>query len=250
MLRIFPGPLLHRLSSQVFPAAKKKLLQRLPTSARLLDVGCLGFAQMEAARKAGRTDLLHFGVDHAAAESEAIPAGFIFAEADLRTQGLPYEADIFEAVIASHVMEHLPDPVELVAECIRVCKPGGSVYLECPSERTLLLPGVPFRHEMFCSFSFYDDPTHTSRPWTPQSLYRLARYFGCEPREAGYVTSLKHRLAFPLLLPYFLLTRDVVRLEQLLWLSVGWSAFVLIEKPLSLRGKPRFRYYVPHRRQR
>lgn len=82
-------------------------------------------------------------------------------------------------MVANHVLEHVPDPIALVMECVRVCRPGGRVYLEAPPERSLWLPGVPFRHDLFCSFSYYDDPTHNSRPWTPQSLYRLARYLGC-----------------------------------------------------------------------
>jgi SAM-dependent methyltransferase len=233
----------------MLPAAKYDLFQRLPSNGRLLDVGCLGFAQVAAAQEAGRLDLLHYGVDYAAAGEQKLPEGFTFAEVDLGTHGLPFQDNLFDAIVASHVMEHVPDPIGLVTECIRVCKPGGVVYLECPSERSLFLPGVSFKHEMFCSFSFYDDPTHTSRPWSPQSLYRLAHYLGCTSRAAGYVTSWKHRLAFPLLLPYFLLTRDVVRLEQLLWLAIGWSAYAVIEKPAALQGKPQFKYFIPSRRK-
>lgn len=103
----------------------------------MLDVGCLGFAQVAAAREAGRSDLLHYGVDYAAAGEPNLPEGFTFAEVDLGTHGLPFPDDLFDAVVASHVMEHVPDPIALVTECIRVCKPGGVVYLECPSERTL-----------------------------------------------------------------------------------------------------------------
>lgn len=220
----------------------------LPANGRLLDVGCLGFSQVEAARLLGRTDIQHFGVDYAPAHADIVPTGFTFREADLRTQPIPFDDDSFDVVVANHVIEHVPDPIALVAECVRVCRPGGTVYLECPSERTLWLPGVPFRHDLFCSFSYYDDPTHNSRPWTPQSLYRLACYLGCEPRSVGYVTSWLHRLAAPLLIPFYLMTRNIVRLESLLWMTIGWSSYALIAKPAALAGKPQFKYFIPSRK--
>jgi ubiquinone/menaquinone biosynthesis C-methylase UbiE len=233
---------------RIYPRAKRDFIRRLPAQAALLDVGCLGFAVVETANAAGRNDLRHFGVDYAPAAGTRVPEGFTFVEADVRSHGLPFEDDSFDAVVASHVIEHVPDPIALIAECVRVCKPGGAIYIECPSERSLLLPGVPIRHEMFCSFSYFDDPTHTSRPWTPQSLYRIARYLGCVPREAGHVTSALHRLAFPVVFPLLMLMRDVARAEQMLWLTVGWSSYAVIDKPADAKGKPDFRYYVPPRR--
>ena len=42
---------------------------------------------------------------------------------------LPYEDQSFDAVMAAHVLEHLPDPQRALAEMVRVLKPGGMVFL-------------------------------------------------------------------------------------------------------------------------
>jgi predicted SAM-dependent methyltransferase len=57
---------------------------------------------------------------------------------DLR-RGFPYEAESFDAVYGSHVLEHL-DPsagAQLLRECFRVLKPGGIVRIVVPDLETI-----------------------------------------------------------------------------------------------------------------
>ena len=42
---------------------------------------------------------------------------------------LPFEANTFDAVIANHMLYHVPDRAHALAEMQRVLKPGGTVYL-------------------------------------------------------------------------------------------------------------------------
>jgi SAM-dependent methyltransferase len=44
-----------------------------------------------------------------------------------------YPADSFDAVIMSHVIEHVPHPRELLTECARVLKPGGRLVMLTPN---------------------------------------------------------------------------------------------------------------------
>ena len=115
---------------------------------------------MERARRLGLLRLKHFGIDYC--DPAKIPEGFVFKKVDLNHQPIPFDDDQFDLVVASHVIEHLGKPLEFFAECARVCKPGGLIYFEAPSERSLLLPGMPFEHDKFFSTSFFDDPTHVS----------------------------------------------------------------------------------------
>jgi SAM-dependent methyltransferase len=221
----------------------KTLLKGLPNGGMVLDVGCLGFAVHALGARVGRGDLRHAGVDYS--EPDAVPSGFDYRPANLNKQTLPFPDDYFDLVVASHVIEHLDDPVAFFGDCARVCRPGGKIYVACPSERALWLPGFPFQHDKFYSLSFFDDPTHARRPFSAQSLYRLARYWGCEVVEADYQYEWKYRLAFPFVVPFAWLFRVGWLLETVVWRAVGWASYAVATKPKDVRGLPEFRYYVP-----
>jgi SAM-dependent methyltransferase len=223
----------------------ESLYGRLAHDAGVLDVGCFGFRQVELARRLGLAGLRHAGVDYN--DYSDIPEGFEFRRADLSREPLPFVDDRFDLVVASHVIEHLPRGGEFVGECLRVCRPGGAVYVEAPSERALLLPGMPFAHDRFYSLSFFDDPTHVGRPWTPQALYRLARYYGCAPEAAGHLTSRRARLLLPFTVLWSLVARRPALLQQSCWSALGWASYAVIRKPANVRGMPDFHYFVPER---
>ena len=225
------------------PKHLKAVYEQIPNDGKVLDVGCFGFKQVQIARELGLNSLRHFGVDYCPLEAGP-PEGFVFRMADLSKDRLPFEDDAFDLVVASHVIEHVSKPVDFFGDCVRVCKPGGLIYIEAPSERALLLPGMPFKHERFHSLSFFDDPTHCSRPWTPQSFYRLAKYYSCEPVRTGYLFSWLHRLMAPLTLPFAFLTRHRLFM-WCVWQTIGWASYLIAKKPLDITGLPRFNYYIP-----
>lgn len=214
-------------------------------NATILDVGCLGFRQYETSMKLNLRQQKHYGIDLPKKCSH--PKNFIYKQTDLNKKKIPFDNDFFDLVVASHIIEHVNNPLELFSELIRVCKPGGYIYVEAPSERALCMPGMPFKHEQFCSLSFYDDPTHLSRPWSPQSLYRLTKYYGCDPIESNYITSLKIRILSPLLLFYAIMLKDACLLENTCWKTVGWCSYLIARKPLAMHGEPKFSYYIPAR---
>lgn len=54
---------------------------------------------------------------------------------------LPHPNGSFAAIISNSIVHHIPDPFEAIAEMVRVCAPGGAVFvrdlLRPPSEATL-----------------------------------------------------------------------------------------------------------------
>ena len=219
----------------------------IPHDGSVMDVGCLGFAQVKLANSMGLRGLRHSGVDYCESK-DGIPEGFTFRKADLNYEPMPFADDEFDLVVASHVIEHLSKPIDFFGECVRVCKPGGLMYFEAPSERSLLLPGMPFERDKFFSLSFYDDPTHSQRPWTPQSFHRLSKYYSCDPLEVGYCTSLGHRVLFPFRLIAALVTKNGKKLELCCRGALGWASYLVVRKPASVKGKPEFYYYIPQDR--
>jgi SAM-dependent methyltransferase len=203
--------------------------RRIPAKGAVLDVGCWDYGFWRLCREAGVDGLRHSGVDR---ETPARPApeGYAFARADLEREPLPFPDAGFDAVFASHVLEHLREPLALTDECFRVLRPGGLLYLECPSTRSLWLPSMPFARDAARSLSFYDDPTHVGRPHTPQSLHRLLRMYGAEVLAARHVTSWAVRARLPWLLARALLTRDAALLEDAVWKAAGFAVYALGRK--------------------
>jgi len=223
------------------------VITKLPLGAMVVDVGCTGFDLVERAVWLNRSDLIHSGVDYMPLE---VPEGFKFVRADLELEPIPFENDSFDLVVASHIIEHLGNPSDFAAELVRITKPGGLIYLEAPSERSLWLPGMPFEHDKFCSLSFYDDPTHQQRPWSPQAFHRLFRYLHCQPAKSGYHYSLRVRCFFPFLLAGALLMRSARLLEFCVWRGIGWASYAIVRKPLDLHGAPKFHYYYHNQKNK
>jgi SAM-dependent methyltransferase len=221
------------------------LYETLPVGASVLDVGCLGFNPVEITKNLGRPDLRHFGIDYCDRNS-GLPAGYVFRRADLNREPIPFDNDSFDLVVASHVLEHVVEPLALLAECVRVSKPMGLLYVATPSERSLFAPGIFFGFEHFASLSFFDDPTHLGHPWTPQSLYRAARYLGCKAEDAGYYVSWVCRLAAPFLLIYARLTRNPLLFQRVWWYAIGWESYAVIRVPGDKCGV-HFTYDTPLR---
>jgi len=107
----------------------------IPPEASVLDLGCWGFQQLRIANHLGLTKLHHFGVDWR--EPDSVPQGVVYRKADLNKDRIPFPDDTFDFVIASHIIEHLQDQIAFFGDCVRVCKPGGLIYVEAPSERSM-----------------------------------------------------------------------------------------------------------------
>ena len=65
------------------------------------------------------------------AVEKARSLGLDVAIGDVFSQG--YKSDQFDAVILSHVIEHVPEPVVLLKECRRILKPGGKLMISTPN---------------------------------------------------------------------------------------------------------------------
>jgi 2-polyprenyl-3-methyl-5-hydroxy-6-metoxy-1,4-benzoquinol methylase len=136
---------------------------------RILDVGAAQGSFLYEAKQLGWEPL---GL-------ELSPEGIQWAkdhyDVELRSQTL-IEAVLppasFDAVHLSHVLEHLPDPVETLAELRRILKPGGVIAIEVPNEfddlfqlfRTRMLRRQPAPYAVPSPHVYF---------YTPETLRRL-----------------------------------------------------------------------------
>jgi 2-polyprenyl-3-methyl-5-hydroxy-6-metoxy-1,4-benzoquinol methylase len=118
---------------------------------RVLDVGCGDGGFLHLMSKAGwSVEGLDF--DPKAIESAKVKYGLELRHGDLPSAG--FQEGAFDAVTMSHVIEHVPDPVSLLAEARRVLKPGGRLVVTTPNSRSL-------GHEKFGRFWIgLDAPRH------------------------------------------------------------------------------------------
>lgn len=97
--------------------------------AKLLEIGCGSGRQLELLRQLGwqaeGLDLDPAAVKAASARGLTIHAG------GLKEQRFPDGS--FDAVVSSHVIEHVHDPVGLLRECGRILRPGGRLVVVTPN---------------------------------------------------------------------------------------------------------------------
>lgn len=210
-------------------ADKGVFLRMLGAQAKVLDIGCWNYSFFHFCEENDVKGFVHFGIDNVNPRSTP-PPNYTFLRVDIEKEPLPFEDDSFDAVVLSHVIEHVADQLRLFDEAFRVLRIGGLLYVECPSTRSLLFPSMPFEFERNFSLNFFDDPTHKSRPHSPQSLHRLFRMYQAEVVCVGYVTHTWRKLLFPLLLVQSWLFRNPGRLEKTVWYGLGFAVAGIARK--------------------
>jgi len=227
---LYPLPLSETPTALTQPL--RAIIDTLSDHATVLDIGCLGWKLHRH-----RPELSHHGCEYE--RTTSLPETVVFRECDIDQARLPWPDDRFDLVVASHIIEHLRNPLHLVGEMVRVCRPGGLLYIEAPSERSTLGPGLAAAPHGF--LSHWDDPTHM-RPWTPGALYRAFLGYNCKPLEWGHDTRFRSRLVFPLTVLRSIVTKDWDRLTDEWWRVVGFAAYATAVKPPALRGRQAFQY--------
>jgi SAM-dependent methyltransferase len=128
----------------------------------ILDVGCgIGFA-LDAAKRAG---LKTYGMELSrTAVASATEKGHTIFPVLLENLAPEWEGK-FDIISLNQVLEHVPDPVNLVRQCVRFLSPRGAVAIAVPSATGVLrfTPWLPANWP----------PHHVSR-WRMKDFYTLA----------------------------------------------------------------------------
>jgi ubiquinone/menaquinone biosynthesis C-methylase UbiE len=123
------------------------LLPHITKTASILDVGCgPGIITSDLAKLAPEGQTI--GIDNSAgvitqAQSSHSLPNLSFAVGD--ATNLSYPDNTFDIVHAHQLLVHCPDPISILKEFYRVCKPGGLIAVResCPSTVLSLKPDLP-----------------------------------------------------------------------------------------------------------
>jgi SAM-dependent methyltransferase len=87
---------------------------------------------------------------------------------DLGVTPYPFAENEFDEIIATHVIEHVPDVLAFVTELHRLTKPGGRIKIVTPHYSNPDWPADPTHRNHLNSYTFnyfIDDPRHRHFPF-------------------------------------------------------------------------------------
>jgi SAM-dependent methyltransferase len=151
---------------------------------RLLDLGC-GFGRhaFEAARRGASVVALDAGADEVAqvrstlgamVEAGELAPGHPVTAVQGDGLSLPFADGTFDRVIASEVLEHIPDDTAAIRELARVLRAGGTMAVTVPR-------CVPEAINWALSDEYHDTPGGHVRIYRRSTLERRLRGAGLEP---------------------------------------------------------------------
>jgi SAM-dependent methyltransferase len=206
-----------------------RFLKTLPKNSRLLDAGAGpgGLVLWKEWLPPRREDISMCAVDMV--RGELFDRYDDFQVCDLDREPLKYGSGSFEAVLLSHVLEHIRDERSFFRELARVLRPGGRLYVEVPTPASIQFPGRQKfldRGIDVSTVNFFDDSTHL-RTFSLGELAALAGDSGFTVVETGRITN---RYIEDELLSFGILNRDQELATYGLWSKLGFAHYMIAER--------------------
>ena len=161
-------------------------LLKLPVNAKILELGCghgllwkENASQIPVGWDITLSDLSSGMLD--AAWRNLVVTGRAFQFKEIDAQSIPFEDETFDAVIANHMLYHIPDRAKAIVEIKRVLRPGGRLIATTVGENHMKEMMNWFRQvhvskiwESFANPFTLEDGLEQLKPYFPQ--VSLSRY--------------------------------------------------------------------------
>ena len=202
--------------------------KRLPPGASALDlgVGTGGLPFWRGYLEPKRRDIRLYGVDLHEPVTRVLYEAFEVADLDER---FPFPEGAFDAVFASHILEHVAEPSRVMAGIAARLAPGGRAYVEMPAPASKSLPSAQAYRErgwpMVIS-NFHDDATHRETLALPDLVAMAARE-GLDCVESGTISM---PLLEDTLIARGLSWRDPDLLLYGYWSKTRWAQYAVLER--------------------
>lgn len=99
----------------------------------LLDIGCGDASYLEIVKEAGWS-AVGLDIDPTVVENARRRGLNVYLGG---TEYFDGQEELFDVITLSHVIEHVHDPVKLLADCHRLLKPGGEIWVETPNNASI-----------------------------------------------------------------------------------------------------------------
>jgi SAM-dependent methyltransferase len=162
-----------------FDLIRRHIAPNLPEKPTCFDLGCGVGGMLESMSEFGRGVGMDIDPDSLAFCKER-GFGQVF---EGRGHRLPLQSDSIDMIGAFDVLEHIPEEAETIAECYRILKPGGFLFLSGPAYQFL--------------YTHQDKMVHHERRYTTSGLKQKFSDAGFEIVRSSYINFL----LFPLILP-------------------------------------------------
>ncbi len=136
--------------------------------ASILDIGCGPGGMLNDLQAFGKV----FGIDSSFKSIKFCREKSYLNTCNSNVENLPFEDSSFSAVLMLDVLEHVNNDKEVLDEAVRVCKPGGLIFLTVPAFQFL--------------WGNIDIVTHHKRRYTVNDLKMLAETSGLHIVKASY----------------------------------------------------------------
>ena len=163
-------PLFRVLSASLLnPNGKSAFIFGLPSSSKILDVGCGNNSPKRV--KDIKPNSSYTGLDvgdyNQSSASISYADKYIIATPEQFHKAIDDLPELYDAIICSHNLEHCLHPYNVVYSMSRKCRTGGRIYISFPSLSSLNFPsrgGV---------LNYYDDGSHIKSPPSPSEVKRI-----------------------------------------------------------------------------
>ncbi len=128
----------------------------------------------------------------------------------------------FDAILMTHIIEHLHNGDKVIEALLKKLKPGGYIYIEYPSARSVNFPSKQG------TLNFYDDPTHV-RIFTLNELELLLEEKGCRIVKAAIRRDIRNIFLMPVKMIHNRIKYGYV-MASVYWDWYGFAEFVWAQK--------------------
>ncbi|HAU37825.1 MAG TPA: hypothetical protein DCX07_08925 [Phycisphaerales bacterium] len=205
-------------------------LKSAPPGAKVLDVGAGsgGMVTWKGWCEPRREDLRMYAVDRVRGEMFDRYDGWQVA--DLDVEPVRCGEGAFDAVVMSHVLEHLSDEDAFFARLEPRLAPGAQVYIELPAPWTAVCPSRTLFLERGIDVStvnFFDDATH-KRTFDRPELWALLERHGFRILHGG---AIRNRFLEDELFTFGYTHRDQELTTYGVWSKLSWAQYLVVERP-------------------